>query len=332
MKKVKKTQASKKLISKPQVLHLLVKWNPAPAFEPETIAEHARILSTQPHVWWGKISKTGKLGIKKSTVVMLRNQIASGTETHLYLYCPDKPSASVHVAHIQGIETKKPADQQRIPDYYKHTPYRVPFWFKLTDIRIATLEHLDNLLLENGTHFDRVANTPFPVLVKEASAKKLFDYKDLKNDKWFSAEGLANPAHMTAAVDPKFVFVLMPFHKRFDTVWNLAIKPSVVALRLSCKRADDFLHTKDIMAEVRKDIRRARFVIADLTGNNPNVFYELGYAHALGKPAILLTQNREKIPFDVSGVYNIQYHAGNRLSELTPRLKEMVRQLLTKPN
>ena len=56
----------------------------------------------------------------------------------------------------------------------------------------------------------------------------------------------------------------------------------------SCARADDILHTRDIISVIWEEIERSECVIADVTGNNANVFYELGYAHAVGKNTILV--------------------------------------------
>jgi nucleoside 2-deoxyribosyltransferase len=65
----------------------------------------------------------------------------------------------------------------------------------------------------------------------------------------------------------------------------------------------------------------ASLTVADCTGRNPNVFYEIGLAHALGKPVILITQNSEDIPFDVTHIRYIQY-------EFTPRGMERFEQKL----
>jgi hypothetical protein len=53
------------------------------------------------------------------------------------------------------------------------------------------------------------------------------------------------------------------------------------------------------MDDVVATIRRAQIIIADLTGQNANVFYEVGIAHAIGKPVLLLTQSIDDVPFDL---------------------------------
>lgn len=63
-----------------------------------------------------------------------------------------------------------------------------------------------------------------------------------------------------------------------------------------------------ILADIINEIKAASIVIADITPDNPNVFYELGFAHALNKPTIVLSEKqRAKLPFDVSGLRTIFY-------------------------
>lgn len=63
-----------------------------------------------------------------------------------------------------------------------------------------------------------------------------------------------------------------------------------------------------IFQDIQGEIEQAEIVIADITPPNPNVFYELGYAHALGKPTILLAQRDSKLPFDISSFRIVFYN------------------------
>lgn len=95
-------------------------------------------------------------------------------------------------------------------------------------------------------------------------------------------------------------FVLMPFgDDMLQQVYEVHIKPTVERVGLQCKRADDILGPTPIMEDIWKGISGARVVLAELTGQNPNVFYELGLCHAIGKDAILLAQDIKWVPFDV---------------------------------
>ena len=72
-----------------------------------------------------------------------------------------------------------------------------------------------------------------------------------------------------------------------------------------------------ITRDIWEKINRARFLIADLTGQNPNVFYEVGLAHALGKDVVLLTQTMTDVPFDLKAMRCIVY------AYTPPGMKEM---------
>jgi hypothetical protein len=94
-------------------------------------------------------------------------------------------------------------------------------------------------------------------------------------------------------------FVLMPFSAELSEFYRSIIKPAVTEAGVVCERADDIFGPGHIMTDIWSKINKASFVIADLTGKNPNVFYELGIAHSIGKKAILLAQSIEDVPFDV---------------------------------
>ena len=99
------------------------------------------------------------------------------------------------------------------------------------------------------------------------------------------------------------VFVLMPFTESWsDYIWQEQIKPIVENIEqhgLICRRAND-LFGHDVMQDIYESILTANIVIADITNQNANVFYELGLAHSLNKNIILLSQGVEHIPFDLN--------------------------------
>ena len=108
--------------------------------------------------------------------------------------------------------------------------------------------------------------------------------------------------------DPK-VFAIMKFEKDFDELYNEVIVPMFKEYGYKSIRADECYTSTSIINDIVKEISDATVIIADITMDNPNVFYELGYAHALGKPTILLADidKRDKLPFDVSGFRTIFY-------------------------
>ena len=92
---------------------------------------------------------------------------------------------------------------------------------------------------------------------------------------------------------------------------------------MRCLRADDIWREHAIMDEVVKLIAEARVVVADVTGRNANVFYELGIAHSLNKDVVMVTQANDDIPFDVRHLRYLHYYPnGEGLADLQNRLSE----------
>jgi len=106
----------------------------------------------------------------------------------------------------------------------------------------------------------------------------------------------------------KFVFVLMPFDDSFSDIYTYGIKQSCTELNTYCERVDEQIYTERILDRIYNQISKADIIIADMTGRNANVFYEVGYAHGLGKNVILLTQNADDIPFDLKHFPHIIYN------------------------
>ena len=122
-----------------------------------------------------------------------------------------------------------------------------------------------------------------------------------------------------AMTQPKsFVFVLMPFSAGFDDVYELGIKAACDEAGAYCERVDKQIFTENILDRLINQIAKADIVVADMTGKNPNVFYECGYAHALGKTVILLTQDVADIPFDLQQYPHIVYKG--RITDLKSEL------------
>jgi hypothetical protein len=140
----------------------------------------------------------------------------------------------------------------------------------------------------------------------------------------FSLSALASgQPHDRFIVSPRFktddadryrsdILVLMPFAEPLTALYQDHLKAVAQVLQMTIARADDFFTGGHIMTEIWSAIVKAKVLIADCTGRNPNVFYEIGLAHALGKPVVLITQASEDVPFDLRHYRYIQY-------EFTPR-------------
>jgi DNA-binding response OmpR family regulator len=94
----------------------------------------------------------------------------------------------------------------------------------------------------------------------------------------------------------QYVFVLMPFANRYKIFYEDVIKRRVEAMGLMCKRADDFFLSSVIMEDILNLIKKAKFILSDFSGKNPNVFFETGIAQSLHKTTIFLSQDLQDVP------------------------------------
>lgn len=124
------------------------------------------------------------------------------------------------------------------------------------------------------------------------------------------------------------VSVMMPFEMAFDGVYA-AIKAACKAGKLRCQRADDIWEEAEVIQDVFSLIYRSRVVICDFTGRNPNVFYEAGIAHTLGKLVIPIVQNDADIPFDLRHLRFIRYLNNDEgRKDLTTQVSEKLRTII----
>lgn len=148
--------------------------------------------------------------------------------------------------------------------------------------------------------------------------------KESLRPKVFSIDAINNQ-------DSNLVSVMMPFKAEFSGVY-LALQASIEELGLRCIRGDDIWDNHSIMQDVVDIIAKARIVICDCSGKNPNVFYEAGIAHTLGKEVILLTQADDDIPFDLRHLRYIKYLRNNEgLESLHNAVQKRVRNIMTNP-
>ncbi|MCP4581798.1 MAG: nucleotide-binding protein [candidate division Zixibacteria bacterium] len=113
--------------------------------------------------------------------------------------------------------------------------------------------------------------------------------------------------HREVEIDEKLCFVIMPFRDDLSNIYKEGIKPAVEKLGMRCERADYNIASDPILFQIFDEILKAKIIIADLTGANPNVYYELGICHALKRQVILLKQEGEEIPFDLAGIRQCEY-------------------------
>ena len=107
----------------------------------------------------------------------------------------------------------------------------------------------------------------------------------------------------------KRVFVIMPFATQFDDVWRGGIERACNSQGLVCLRVDQISLSTWITEDIEKCVEMANVVISDITGSNPNVMFELGWALAKGKKPIVIRQQDDpnQVPFDVHDIRYIPY-------------------------
>lgn len=134
---------------------------------------------------------------------------------------------------------------------------------------------------------------------------------------------------MTASSPRKQCFVLMPFDPKYMEIHTEVYRPICAENGLDCWRADEIARPGSITRDIVEGIVDAEVVIADLTGQNPNVFYELGISHAVGNKTIMTSQSLSDVPFDVRSYRVLIYEqtlTGCRklASNLDKALKELL--------
>lgn len=118
-----------------------------------------------------------------------------------------------------------------------------------------------------------------------------------------------------------FVFVLMPFSKEFEGFYSSIQLPCQMTGN-HCERVDEQTFSGTILNRIYNQIAKADLIISEMTGRNPNVFYETGYAHALGKRVLLLAESSAHLPFDLSGYPHVLH--GNSPIKLTEELTKQI--------
>jgi hypothetical protein len=129
-------------------------------------------------------------------------------------------------------------------------------------------------------------------------------------------------------IETALVSVMMPFDAAFSRVYK-SVKLAADGAGLRSRRADEIWENPAIIQDIVSLIDRSRVVICDCTGKNPNVFYEIGIAHTLGREVVLITQNDYDVPFDLRHLRYVRYlnNAQGR-KELTEQLQKRLETLM----
>lgn len=129
-------------------------------------------------------------------------------------------------------------------------------------------------------------------------------------------------------------FVMMPFGEHFDDMYKSVLVPAIEAAGYKPVRGDDAYSIRPVIDDIFHEIRSAAVLVADVSGKNPNVNYELGVAHGLNKSVLIIAQDIEDIPFDYRHLRSIVYNqhddswAGELSNKITNTLQAQQKVLL----
>ncbi len=125
--------------------------------------------------------------------------------------------------------------------------------------------------------------------------------KDVSSEKQIGRKIIFSPNIFSipeAPVESQLISVMMPFNPAFSGVHS-AISEAANSAGFTCKRVDDIWNHSTVIQDVFSLIFQSFIVVCDFSGKNPNVFYEAGIAHTLGKHVVPITQSEQDIPFDL---------------------------------
>lgn len=184
-------------------------------------------------------------------------------------------------------------------DFRDQTQYKMILHHLVRDLyRLAPQANVatfDNELPKPGERLEELdQNTIFELKQTLKAAVEAFRTKP-------DADAIELPESEEDMIEKDVCFVIMPFSdESLNIVYEDFVKPVLSdKCHIHAERGDDLFGSNVIMDDITKSIRKARLVIADLTGRNPNVFYEVGIAHALKKQVLLMTQSIDDVPFDL---------------------------------
>jgi len=117
---------------------------------------------------------------------------------------------------------------------------------------------------------------------------------------WCMSKSDISISNFNVSSDKPKAFVVMQFTTPYNELYKEVINPICLAYGIDATRADEVYGPGVIIADIIKQIIEAKLIIADISPKNPNVYYEIGYAHAFLKPTILIAEKNTELPFDVS--------------------------------
>ena len=120
-------------------------------------------------------------------------------------------------------------------------------------------------------------------------------------------------------IDERTAFVAMPFTHEMDDVYHYGVQVAISKIGYECTRVDRLKFRGDIVQKIFSEIKKAHFMVADLTGANPNVYLEVGYGRGRDIPIILIAREAENLQFNIRGERCLFYRNIQHLGEILPK-------------
>jgi hypothetical protein len=213
---------------------------------------------------------------------------------------------------------------------FERMAYVVQFDTDPAAIEAALEQHLHIISLDGSMGYDAALEAFFNEIQQQLDTRAALDLRTSRPDMFEPLEAEV-VRHVTQEPDQsslvestsRMAFVMMPMGPKSDRVYRSLLAPVLEESGLKALRADEIQGTGFIIEQIRAAIQQSRICIADITGANPNVLYEIGYAEAAGKPIVLIAEAGADLPFDVAAQRVLFY--GPELDDATSGLKLMIR-------
>lgn len=129
-------------------------------------------------------------------------------------------------------------------------------------------------------------------------------------------------------------FVMMPFGNPYDDYYQEIYKPAIEEVGFGAKRADSLFRPSPIIKDIWEYINKSKVLIADITDLNGNVMYELGLAHAIAKPVIIISDSINNVPFDLRFLRILIYDNKKPrwAEELKEKIKKSIEEIIESPS
>jgi hypothetical protein len=205
------------------------------------------------------------------------------------------------------------------------------------DETIAYLKAFTSSLLRQRLQADewRETDTHIRTILQSTGLGAYLDFLGtaatrLKQDVLFLGPERLFPPPKPAPTDRVRCFLVMPFSQAWSNHVHRALASACRSQSVHPVRGDDVFTPTDILNDIWHSIHNAGLVIADITGRNPNVLYELGIAHTLAKPVLIISRNAADIPIDLSTRRVIMYgEDGDWEVELEFKVSRAIAEILT---